>query len=98
MGSGVAAFATVFFCFGAGFAFGAAAFTTDFVARAAAFTGFGFGGSGFDFGVSSFSNNEAKLNVGRGGDDLGVGESTFAAATTCGGGDVFLATPTLSPL
>jgi hypothetical protein len=98
LGSGVAAFAAVFFGFGAGFAFGAAAFTIDFVARAAAFTGFGFGGSGFDFGVSFFSNNEAKLNVGRGGDDLGVGESTFAAATTCGGGDVFLAAGTLSPL
>jgi hypothetical protein len=92
LGAGVAAFATVFFSFVAGFGAEAAAFTTDFVARAAAFTtGFGFGGSGFDFGVSFFSNNETKLNVGRGGDDLGVGEATFAA-TTCGGGDVFLAT------
>jgi hypothetical protein len=90
LGAGVAAFATVFF----GFGFGAAAFATGFGFGAAAFTtGFGFRGSGFDFGVSLFSNNAAKLNVGRGADDLGVGEATFGA-TTCGGGDVFLATGT----
>jgi hypothetical protein len=93
LGAGVATFATVFFGFGgSGFGFGGAAFTTGFGFGAAAFTtGFGCGGSGFDFGVSFFSNNAAKLKVGRGGDDLGSGEATFAA-TTCGGGVVFLAT------